>query len=404
MVPTTCSNSFRYRHGAPVVAGGDAIRDEQVKVLRSVRPLARPTWCADSRTGKTRPLSRRADVARLATRRSWRAARHRELALGRRAVLPAHRKGWTAVIPDRHPVSPVPECCSAITDRGLRGETSWCCGIQPEEAFPLRIGAKVPGDVRLGIVTMDFDYARVRDRPSTRYERCCTMHDRRPDAVPARRHAERLERGGPIQAAWRDRARWLDTSIPRLAPGAADELLVAMGRLWREAGRARENWLLPLPVGEGVGVRGKRVQRPPPHPNPLPKGRGEYARRISDDALFLQTPVFRGGVDDDVRGLMNHSKARRWRTCWRRMPGQLPAAVLAARRRQGGRCRCRDTTRSCSRDRAEERCRCRGTVRPVDGHRQIFRNERRHRLGTATRARSCRGEQEKAAQAEATTP
>ncbi len=64
-------------------------------------------------------------------------------------------------------------------------------GIQPEEGVSLRFGAKVPGPtVRLGVVTMDFDYAaRIRQSPQHRVRApALRLHDRRPDAIPTRRY------------------------------------------------------------------------------------------------------------------------------------------------------------------------------------------------------------------------
>ena len=63
--------------------------------------------------------------------------------------------------------------------------------IQPDEGISLRFEAKVPGPgAALGAVKMDFEYDDYFGaRPSTGYETAALrLHDRRLDAVPARRH------------------------------------------------------------------------------------------------------------------------------------------------------------------------------------------------------------------------
>ena len=105
----------------PASLDADSIRDEQVKLLKAIRPFtaedvaqqcrARPVWPGHDRRQDGAGLPQRAeragrfphgDVCRPQ-------AEHRQLALGRRALLPAHRQ--TARPPlhgDRRAVSPGP--------------------------------------------------------------------------------------------------------------------------------------------------------------------------------------------------------------------------------------------------------------------------------------------------------
>jgi glucose-6-phosphate 1-dehydrogenase len=112
--------------------------------------------------------------------------------------------------------------------------------IQPEEGVSLRFGAKVPGPVvRLGTVTMDFDYHRAfGDRPSTGYERL--LYDCMIGDATLFQRADMVELGwgviAPVQAAWQDGATPGPEEYPAgsWGPRAAEELLARDGRQWRE--------------------------------------------------------------------------------------------------------------------------------------------------------------------------
>ena len=81
--------------------------------------------------------------------------------------------------------------------------------IQPEEGISLRFAAKVPGPVmRLGTVDMNFEYQEYFGKqPSTGYERLLArLHDRRSDAVPARRYG----RGRMVRR--QSRARYVESA------------------------------------------------------------------------------------------------------------------------------------------------------------------------------------------------
>jgi len=114
--------------------------------------------------------------------------------------------------------------------------------IQPDEGISLRFGAKVPGPVmRLGLVNMEFDYARDFGRShSTGYERLlydCMIGD-----------ATLFQRADMVEAGWRVIQPVLDvwSSLPAggfpnyaagtWGPAEAGELLARDGRVWRAIG------------------------------------------------------------------------------------------------------------------------------------------------------------------------
>ena len=112
--------------------------------------------------------------------------------------------------------------------------------IQPDEGITLRFGAKIPGSVmRLGLVNMDFDYARdFGTSHSTGYERLlydCMMGD-----------ATLFQRADMVEAGWAALEPVIDVwkalparGFPNYAAGSwgpaeADELLRKDGRAWRK--------------------------------------------------------------------------------------------------------------------------------------------------------------------------
>src|SRR5579859_3178869 len=112
--------------------------------------------------------------------------------------------------------------------------------IQPEEGISLRLGAKVPGSVmRLGLVNMDFDYARdFGTSHSTGYERLlydCMMGD-----------ATLFQRADMVEAGWAALEPVIDVwkalparDFPNYPAGCwgppdADEMMARDGRAWRD--------------------------------------------------------------------------------------------------------------------------------------------------------------------------
>ncbi len=157
------------RDGAAELASTPTrVRDEKAKVLRrraSIRRRGRSrgtTWCAASTAPARSAASRCAGLSRGAGRGArTRAPRpivamklgDRQLALGRRAVLPAHRQArWRRAAPrSRSSSSRRRSRCSATRRSSGCRRTILMLHIQPEEGVSLRFGAKVPGPaVRLG--------------------------------------------------------------------------------------------------------------------------------------------------------------------------------------------------------------------------------------------------------------
>ena len=156
----------------PISPSADNIRDEKFKVLSALRPMVRATHHAGHgprpiRRGQHRRaagsrLSRGTQRQPAVEHRDLRRgeALHRQLALGRRAVLPAQRQ---AAWPRKN--SEIAIRFKGIPHR-LFGETGDTIGnnvlvmkIQPEEGVSLRFSAKVPGPkMHIRSVSMDFNY------------------------------------------------------------------------------------------------------------------------------------------------------------------------------------------------------------------------------------------------------
>jgi glucose-6-phosphate 1-dehydrogenase len=118
--------------------------------------------------------------------------------------------------------------------------------IQPDEGISWRFAAKVPGSVmKLGLVNMDFDYARDFGRShSTGYERLlydCMMGD-----------ATLFQRADMVEAGWAAIEPIIDVwkalparGFPNYAAGTwgpkeADELMERDGRAWRRIGEEED--------------------------------------------------------------------------------------------------------------------------------------------------------------------
>ena len=157
----------------PIAFEADALRDEKVRVLRAIDPdwtesaCARDVvrgqytagWVADQKVPGYREEP---EVAPDLDRGDVRGAppRDPELALGGRAVLPAHRQ---AAAPPRHgDRGPVQAAAADAVPRSAASSPEpnlLAMRIQPDEGILLRFAAKVPGlglDVRA--VNMDFTY------------------------------------------------------------------------------------------------------------------------------------------------------------------------------------------------------------------------------------------------------
>ena len=223
------------------------MRDEKVKVLGALRPMraadvVRGQYAAGFSEGEpvpgyreeegVAPDSRDRDVRR-------RARARRQLALGRRAVLPAHRQAAAeARHRDRDPLQARAATCRSRDAAAEQLEPNvLVLRIQPDEGISLRFVAKVPGDAhQIRTVNMDFDYgaAFVADR---RGVRALLLDAMRGDATLFTRQDEVTESWRvvePVLEAWQRQG-----GAPHLyaagtwGPDAADDLIARDGRRWR---------------------------------------------------------------------------------------------------------------------------------------------------------------------------
>lgn len=119
--------------------------------------------------------------------------------------------------------------------------------IQPDEGISLRFGAKIPGStMNIGAVDMAFDYEDYfGDTPSTGYERL--LHDCMVGDATLFQRADQVEAGWavvePVLQAWRENA---TADIPNYKAGAwgpkeADEMLERDGRWWEQTSDLRHH-------------------------------------------------------------------------------------------------------------------------------------------------------------------
>ena len=168
----------------PVSLDPDAVRDEKLKVLRSLRPMAVADVARDTVRGQVhgrrgrRPagegLSRgRQRAGRQPRGNLRRAARaHQQLALGQRAVLPAHRQAAAAPpVGNRdrvrgHAVLDHP-------DRPRHYSNRLVIQLQPEESIQLQMLAKEPGSgMNMVPVSLNLDLQQaIPERRAEAYER-----------------------------------------------------------------------------------------------------------------------------------------------------------------------------------------------------------------------------------------
>ena len=143
----SCSASSPWSRRPPFDA--DAVRDEKLKVLRALSPItardvahhapcAASTAPAPSTAAPCRAISR--SWARRQRHRDLRRAqgRGRQLALGRRAVLPAHRQAPAgARVRDRHPVPQRAALDLPARRAGIIGANRLVIRLQPDEGMKL---------------------------------------------------------------------------------------------------------------------------------------------------------------------------------------------------------------------------------------------------------------------------
>ncbi len=190
----------------PVTFDADAVRNEKVKVLAAIPPLhaarssidtrARRSTGAGSSTASAVPgyLQETGCQARLADRDLRGAqAEHRKLALGGRAVLPAHRQAAPKRATEIAIQFKRPRTCSsrARGRRAIAAEHPRRCGSSPTRASRCASRPKSPArGCSCAPVNMDFRYGTSFGvQPPEAYERLLLdVHARRPDALhPHRR-------------------------------------------------------------------------------------------------------------------------------------------------------------------------------------------------------------------------
>jgi glucose-6-phosphate 1-dehydrogenase len=236
----------------PATMDDDAIRDEQVKLLKAIQPL-KPEQVASNavraqygpgkidgkpvpgyRSESNVPRDSRTDtyVALKLNLDNWRwAGVPFYLRTGKRLA-----KRYTEIVVQYRRA---PHMLFRNTAIAACQPNQLVISIQPQEGLSLSFGAKVPGPVvQLGAVTMDFDYARTfGNRPSTGYERL--LHDCMLGDATLFQRADMVELGwsviAPLQQVW---AKSTDP-IPEYPAGSqgpqeAAELLGRDGRNWRD--------------------------------------------------------------------------------------------------------------------------------------------------------------------------
>jgi glucose-6-phosphate 1-dehydrogenase len=236
----------------PASLEAESIRDEQVKLLKSIRPFTdeeikrnavRGQYGLGTIEGRSVPgyLSE-PNVARDSTTETY-AALRLEIENWRWAGVPFYlrtgkrlAKRYTEIVVQFRSAPHLLFQKTAIT---ACTPNQLVLSIQPQETLSLSFGAKVPGPVvQLGFVTMDFDYARAfGSRPSTGYERLlyeCMLGD--PTLF---QRADMVELGwsiiGPVQGAWTEGK----GPIPQypagsIGPREADDMIRRDGRHWRD--------------------------------------------------------------------------------------------------------------------------------------------------------------------------
>ena len=235
----------------PTSLEADALRDEKLKVLKSLRPIDDANIAP---THRARPISRRLCRGRGRPRlsaghrqggerhRDLRRAedRRRQLALGRRAVLPAHRQAAAAaLLRDRRRLP-------ARAARDLRHRADGIPAnrlvirVQPDEGIKLWLMIKEPGPggMRLQHVPLDMSFAKAFATPAPEaYERLLM------DAM--RGNASLFMRRDEVEAAWRFidpiRDAWAHSGEPprpyvagTWGPAASIALIERDGRTWNE--------------------------------------------------------------------------------------------------------------------------------------------------------------------------
>ena len=170
----------------PTYVDRETVRDEKLKVLQALKPMtpddverctvAGQYVAGPGRRGRRRRLQGRRREPRQPHRDLRRGeGRGAQLALGRRAVLSAHRQAHgAALLGDRdRQFKPVPHPMFPDSD-GSSEPNKLVIQLQPKEGMRLHMTAKEPGPggIRLKPVSLDLNYTEAFQRPSPdAYER-----------------------------------------------------------------------------------------------------------------------------------------------------------------------------------------------------------------------------------------
>ena len=235
----------------PATFAAEAVRDEKVKVLRSIAPLApadvgrhavRAQYTAGEINGEPVPGDLEEDGAPEGATTETYAALRLEIANWRWAGVPFYlRSGKRLPVRDTEiaiTFRPAPHLPFGPDAGGTVRPNQLVLSVQPDEGASLRITAKTPGPaMNLRPVRMDFQYGSSFMRASPEaYERLLL------DAM--RGDATLFARADEVDAAWRVvdpvLTAWQHNSAPldhykagTAGPGAAEAMLARDGRAWR---------------------------------------------------------------------------------------------------------------------------------------------------------------------------
>jgi glucose-6-phosphate 1-dehydrogenase len=227
----------------PVAFEADAVRDEKVKVLRALRPIAeavRGQYSAGSVLGEFAPPYREEEKVSPESRTETFAAVKAFIDNWRWADVPFYLRAGKR-LPKRVTDISIhfrPAPYPLFSRAGLKMQPNvLAIRIQPDEGISLKFDSKLPGPtVRTAPVTMEFRYATsFGAEPPEAYERLL-LETMLGDATLFARRDE-------IETAWA----WLDPLLKRWAesgepefypsgtwgPDAADEMIEKDGRKWR---------------------------------------------------------------------------------------------------------------------------------------------------------------------------
>jgi glucose-6-phosphate 1-dehydrogenase len=240
----------------PISFDANAVRDEQVKVLRAIQPLSeqdvltrtvRGQYAEGSENGTRLPAYRSEPRVNPNSATETFTALKLQIDNWRWAGVPFYlRTGKRMKTRSSEIViqfKSVPFQLFRRTAVERLAPNQLIVHIQPQEGISLQFGAKIPGPiVRLGSVNMDFRYADYfGSKPSTGYERLlyeCMVGD-----------ATLFQRADKVEASWSVVQPILDVwqalpprNFPNYPAGSwgpweANELLERDGRQWREPGQ-----------------------------------------------------------------------------------------------------------------------------------------------------------------------